>query len=784
VKTVTQGKEWSLRARLMVPVIVLLLIIGVVMEWTQAFISRRQAAALVEHRMQEVAGTTRGRLQERENAEARLARLLAGHRGLPDMILHEDVAALARLLTPLENGLGLGYIAVYDKRGLAIFQMGVQLQIPGIREMVGESLAGWTQSITVTTDRGLAVLASAPVWGSADTVGAIVVGTTIGREALDTLCTITNMELAVVRDGTVTASTTNQSSLLSVLSRVGVGSQERLNRALEPLGYRATILTVGDGGTLVALAAIGDLVEMAHEPRFVALVGFIILGISILLAALFIARGMVEPIEAMVAATRDMESGNYRRRVGPTQIRELNELAGAVNHLAETVERQLAELTYRAQHDPLTGLANRALLNERLAAALSRPGGEDSVAVLALDLDNFKVINDTLGHLAGDRVLEEVAERMRQVLRPGDMAARLGGDEFTILMDQVPSHEEAVQVAEQLAASLRRPVAVEEREVYVSASIGIAFGTPGVDAPDHLLRASDLATYRVKTQGKASYAVFDCSMKAEILERLELEADLRRALDRQEFRLYYQPVVTLATGQVVEFEALLRWQHPRRGLVPPAQFIPLAEETGLIIPIGKWVLFEACRQVQEWQLTAPAAAPITVSVNLSARQLHDPALVETVRTALAETGLDPRHLRLEITESVMMRDVDAAVETLRQLRELGVQLAVDDFGQGYSSLGYLKRFPVDVLKIDRAFVERLALDPQDVAIVDAMITLARRLHMGVTGEGIETGEQLEQLRRLGCDRGQGYYFSRPLPSEAVVALLAHSQPVVNQQNIH
>ncbi|MGH2366569.1 MAG: putative bifunctional diguanylate cyclase/phosphodiesterase [Chloroflexota bacterium] len=436
-------------------------------------------------------------------------------------------------------------------------------------------------------------------------------------------------------------------------------------------------------------------------------------------------------------------------------------------------ERELAQLAF---HDPLSGLPNRALFLDRLERALARAERHHRpVAVLFLDVDNFKVVNDSLGHGVGDQLLVTVAERIQTCLRAEDTAARLGGDEFTVLLEDVTAGHEAEAVAERIAATLQVPIVLQGREVVVTASIGIAFSAPGRDRPDGLLRHADLAMYRAKTAGKARWAVFDQSMNDAAVERLELETDLRRALDREEFRVYYQPITHLGSRRITEVEALVRWEHPQRGLVSPAQFIPVAEETGLIVPLGQWVLEEACRQTRIWHRECPAQpgeAPLTVSVNLSARQFQHPELVEDIARVLDETGIDSRSLKLEITESVVMANADAAVLTLHRLKDLGVQLAIDDFGTGYSSLSYLKRFPVDTLKIDRSFVDRLGQNPQDTAIVQSVVALAKTLRLSLTAEGVETAEQLGHLQELGCDRGQGYYFARPLPAVQVVTLLA------------
>ena len=435
-------------------------------------------------------------------------------------------------------------------------------------------------------------------------------------------------------------------------------------------------------------------------------------------------------------------------------------------------ERELSRLAFS---DTLTGLPNRALLTDRLSHALARADRSGSkVAVLFLDLDRFKVVNDSLGHAAGDRLLVEIAERISSCLRPGDTAARLGGDEFTVLLEDIDTERQAVDVAERIAAALRKPVTLDGREVFVSSSIGISLSAQQGIGPDGLLRNADLALYRAKAEGRSRFAVFDPTMEETALERLEMETDLRHALERDELRVYFQPVVDLRAGTIPEVEALARWDRPGFGIVSPTAFIPVAEETGLIVQIGQWVLEEACRWGQKWQTCS--AQPLVVSVNLSARQFQHPNLLADIKRCVDETGFDPRLLKLEITESVVMQDAEATIETLLAVKALGIRVSIDDFGTGYSSLSYLKRLPVDTLKIDRSFVNGLGQDTQDTAIVDSVVALARTLQLSVTGEGIETAAQAKHLRRLGCDRGQGFLFARPLPPEEVQRLLEEAAP--------
>jgi diguanylate cyclase (GGDEF)-like protein/PAS domain S-box-containing protein len=445
----------------------------------------------------------------------------------------------------------------------------------------------------------------------------------------------------------------------------------------------------------------------------------------------------------------------------------------------DITERKMLEeqLKDQAFHDALTHLPNRALFMDRLGQALARArrvGG--FLAVLFLDLDNFKVVNDSLGHKIGDQLLKAVGERLVACLRASDTVARLGGDEFTVLAEGVRRMEDATDLAVRIAAVLTKPFTLEGHEVFLNTSVGIAVSGGDEPAGD-VLRNADLAMYQAKNGGKARYAVYEPAFNRRIWARLQSETELRRALEKNELVVYYQPVVELETGEIVEMEALVRWQHPERGLVPPGEFISLAEESGLILPLGQWVLHEACRQVREWQQEVPRAAELMVSVNLSPRQFKHPQLLDDIKRAVEDTGLAPHCLKLEITESVGLDNTDATVNTLKGLKAAGIHIAIDDFGTGYSALSYLKHYPIDSLKLDRSFVSGLGHNLEDTAIIHAVMAFARILNLKVIAEGIETAEQLAQLRDFGCIWGQGYFFAKPLPAAAAFKLL-REQPIL------
>ena len=464
--------------------------------------------------------------------------------------------------------------------------------------------------------------------------------------------------------------------------------------------------------------------------------------------------------------------GSPDRTFGTREIAALSRFAQLASialdnaHLFETAQRG-------ALYDPITGLPNRDLLTDRVSHSLTwtRPGDSEPIALILLDLDRFKVINESLGHAVGDTLLVGVGERLQRCLRPGDTVARFGGDEFAVILDGIGGVEEAHRTADRILAELREPFLLGGRDWYVNASMGIAMAWPGLGTPGDVFREAEVALVRAKASPGPRYVLFEPEMSAATLERVELENDLRRALDRDELRLHYQPIVDLATDRIVGLEALVRWEHPTRGLIPPLTFIPVAEETGLIVPIGRWVLETACRQARRWQDAFPES-PLVMSVNLSVHQVSHPSLVDDIRATLEASGLPANRLELEITESVLLDEGEASAIALRAIRELGVGLVLDDFGTGYSSLSYLRRLKLDTIKIDRSFVAGIDDDNSNLPIVKAVIALAHGLGIDVVAEGIETIGQLDRLRGLVCDRGQGYWFARPQPPEALTALLA------------
>ena len=449
------------------------------------------------------------------------------------------------------------------------------------------------------------------------------------------------------------------------------------------------------------------------------------------------------------------------------------------NQIVDISDRKRIEkqLFHDAFHDGLTGLPNRALFMDRLGQALKRnlQGENQLFAVLFLDLDRFKVVNESVGHLLGDKLLISLARRLEDCVHPADTVARLGGDEFSILLENLKEQQQAIKVAEIISQKLKKPFNLDGYELFTTVSIGIAFCNQDYQQPEDLLRDADLSMYHAKDQGKARYAIFDTSMHKLAIRRLQLESELRLGIKNQEFQLYYQPITSLVTGKLSGFEALVRWLHPENGLISPAEFIPIAEETGLIIPIGNWVLREACHQLSVWHEKFPAHPPLKISINLSGKEITEPDLLEKIDQILAETGISGRQIKLEITESILIDNLEVATNILSELRKRDIQLSIDDFGTGYSSLSYLHRFPVNTLKIDQSFVKQMQAKDYNSEIVRAIITLAHILNMDVIAEGIETTSQLAELKLLKCEQGQGYLFSKPL-SKVEAEILIRKSP--------
>jgi diguanylate cyclase (GGDEF)-like protein/PAS domain S-box-containing protein len=438
--------------------------------------------------------------------------------------------------------------------------------------------------------------------------------------------------------------------------------------------------------------------------------------------------------------------------------------------LAEAeLERRAEIIRYQAAHDPLTSLPNRVLFQDCLTEALARPDAQ--VAVVLLDIDNFKLVNDSLGHSAGDELLMKIAPRLQTALRPGDTIARLGGDEFVVLLERIPDERSAARVAERIVSAFELPFELSAGEHFAKASLGVAIAGAEGSLPVSLIRDADAAMYQAKARGRGRFEIFDRAMRARTVERLSVENDLRRALARNELRVSYQPIVSLHDGSIASVEALLRWEHPQRGLLLPAEFIPVAEESGMIEPIGRWVLEAACNQAARWHAARPDSRPLGIAVNLSVRQFTQCDLQATIAQTLAVAGIEPSSLYLEITESVLLEEPKGVSDTIRRVAQLGVRFVLDDFGTGYSSLAYLSELPIDGLKVDQSFVHALGRDARSTAITTAIVRMAQALSIEVIAEGVENTRQLNTLSALGCELGQGFYFHQPLTAQAISELL-------------
>jgi diguanylate cyclase (GGDEF)-like protein len=543
---------------------------------------------------------------------------------------------------------------------------------------------------------------------------------------------------------------------LVILAQVGLTPEVLAEMGREPASRGASAQSVADD----------HLVVIPDYPRFDgALAALVRDGIQVAMAAPVRETGQV--VGSLTVASR--QAG---RVFTPA---EQDTLVAFAEHasLALTDSKMAAAMQHQVLHDALTDLPNRTLFLDRLEHALARARREPGsiTGVLFIDLDRFKNVNDSLGHEAGDQLLIQLGRRLRGSIREVDTPARLSGDEFAVLVEGVAELNDVITVAQRIRDALSQPVTVGGNEIFSNPSIGVATSNDGREAASELLRNADTAMYRAKETGTRPCVVFEPTMHAAVMRRLELDADLARAVERNEFELHYQPVVVLEGETIAGAEALVRWRHPTKGLIPPAEFIGVAEETGQIVPLGRWVLQEAIRQAAEWQATLPGQGAFSLSVNVSARQLQDPAMLGQLTRMLYETGFNPAHLVLEITESVLMRDMAGTVGRLRELKQLGLQLAIDDFGTGYSSLGYLRQFPVDILKIDRSFIEDIAAETEQSAVARAIIGLSDALHLTTVAEGIETADQLLLLRALGCKLGQGYYFARPLLATGFAQLL-------------
>jgi len=734
----------------------------------------RQSQALVQDRADLELATVHDQLGEWNKTMSVSGELIAANtrvvQAMQAYVDDVDPGPAAQAVVPLKSRLELGFVAVHSTSGPAFLALGDADGIDAAA-MVASARAGVSISSTRLGDHGLVAAAAVPVKGTTGILGVLVVGRSLDEQELSDITAGHDLDLVVRNDGRILTtssphSATDRSELVHGASRaeISLAGEAHLVQATE----------VG-GAEVLALVSIQDVrreMTLRRWARLAVGLGALSLfgGIAFLRTRLILGS-----LAGMAHLAGRMAAGEYDRRVAPVRTLELDELGVAINGLSGEIQSRIDQLVRQARRDSLTGLPNRVVLRERVASALSGSAGH-TCGVAFIDLDDFKHINDSLGHHAGDQLIVAVADILRSCMRFEDLAVRLGGDEFAILVDET-DRDGVEALGERLLAALAAPVMIAGHRTVPSASIGIALGrASGRGDVEELLRNADLAMYQAKRQGKRAYVIYHPDMHAAMLDRLELAADLGRALDAGELSLHYQPLIDLRTGAITGAEALLRWQHPTRGSVPPTVFIPLAEETGLIDTIGLWALGTACRQVQQWRMDV--YPQLEVSVNVSAHQLRSPTIVADVEAVLAGTRLPARCLTLEITESLLLRH-DLVGDLLRAIRALGVRLAIDDFGTGYSSLAYLQRFPVDTIKIDRSFVSPLADPSADALLVGSIIDIARALGADTVGEGIECEEQELCLRSLGCVLGQGYHLGRPMPVADFEALLAvRARPLV------
>ena len=559
-------------------------------------------------------------------------------------------------------------------------------------------------------------------------------------------------------------------ALVQYFSNTGISAIGLALKTGEPIWFTWQTHYLWTSITYLAGAAVAAASSKSIEKASLVI---LIVGAPVIAIVYFTYHKYLDEIKATSAQAEQAE--RERAEEAERHVEELNRHIAEQERISIQLQESKDHFRHAAFHDALTDLPNRALLAENLKFVMERARQHEDYqfAVLFLDLDRFKNVNDSLGHSIGDQLLIAMARRLESCTREVDMVARLGGDEFAILLDGIPNSAEATNMARRIQEKLQSPFNLSRHEVFTSTSIGIALSSTGYDHPENMLRDADTAMYRAKAQGKACYEVFDKGMHTHAVYVLQMENDLRRALDREELRVYYQPIVSLENGQLAGFEALIRWQHPERGFINPADFIPLAEDTGLIVPLGLWILRKACQQLSKWQWQSPANRSLFMSVNLSSKQVAQAGLVDQIRDILKETHVEARHLKLEITESAVMDNAETAVQLLKRLKGLGVQLSIDDFGTGYSSLGYLHRFPVNTLKIDRSFVGRIGEADENFEIVRTIVSLADNMGMEVVAEGVETLSQLMQLRNLKCQYGQGYLFSRPVDADSVNTWISH-----------
>ncbi len=737
-------------------------------------------------------------LEDRAAAAAAVTRLVTE---LPIFRAHMTDARLAADLTTIHamadgyrRQLGAQFCVVTSRAGAWLGSPGWPSAEPHdtVRAAIEPATSGHSTRTVVSIQHRLYLVVSEPARFADEVLGTMTVGYALDDAVAEELSATTRCEVTLANGAHVSGSSLPQAERAELARDLagrlrGTGAPVRVRSLGEARYIEGVFPLFRDDASrnenrLILLQDWTPTQQFVDELRRQFLRAGAAIFVLALAGGIALSRRMSRPLREIAAAAGDIAAGNWDRRVPVGGGAEASTMATAFNEMSSSLRAAQERLLHDALHDQLTQLPNRALFMERLQRAIgARARHADWLfAVLFIDLDRFKTINDSLGHPAGDALLLEIARRLAGAIRRDDTVsrpgaapgsdttlARMGGDEFTLLVEGIRDPSDAVRIAERIQAALAVPITLEGQEVFTSASIGIAVSTSFHASADDVVRDADLAMYRAKASGGDQCAVFDATMHQHAVKRLQLETDLRKAIDRGELRLHYQPIVRLSDQRVVGFEALIRWQHPERGLLSPAAFLDVAQDAGLLTRIDRWVLAEACAQARGWTPAAPGDPPISVSVNISAQGFGQADIVRQIEQVLRESGLDPARLRLEITESAAMADAERARAVLAELKALGVRLSLDDFGTGYSSLSYLQRFPVDTLKIDRSFV--IGMDDNDECrqIVGTILHLARTLKLDVVAEGTETTAQVGYLARLECGFGQGFYFSKPIPAELI-----------------
>jgi diguanylate cyclase (GGDEF)-like protein len=745
-------------------------------------------------------------LEARAESSAALTRLITelpvfrAHVSDPRVV--RDAHTMDEMTDRYRRQLGAAFCVVTDRNGESISRPGwpeARASPASLDEAIAASLDGSAQRRIVTMGHQLFLVVIEPIRFADEVLGAMAVAHALDDAVADEMAKAASIQVNLVTGVRLSGSSLDAHGRAELERMLLEGDEFQDSRGVSPklrdLGrdrYVEGIFPLSEHASADPSARLVLLEDWRPTREFLAALRRQIAGAAGVIFVLALAGAVVfsrrtsRPVREIAVAARDIAAGNWARQVPVCGSAEAVTMAEAFNAMSASLRATQERLLHDAFHDPLTHLPNRALFMDRLHRAFTRRSRypDYTFAVLFIDLDRFKTVNDSIGHPAGDKLLLEIAERLTSALRdmdtvaradrdtgtPRNTLARVGGDEFTILLEELTEAGDAVRIAERLQRAVSVPISLAGQEVFTSASIGITVASASHRSGDDLIRDADIAMYRAKTAGGACAAIFDASMHQRIVQQMQLETDLRHAIERGEFRLHYEPIVELHTARIIGYEALLRWQHREQGLLSPTVFLQVAEETGLMPQIDEWVLHQACRDASWWQTALPFGAGLSVSVNVSASGFSQPDFVSRVGKALRESGLRPRDLRLEVTESAAMREAERSTAIMTELRELGVRISLDDFGTGYSSLSYLQRFPVDTLKIDRSFVLGLSRNDENREIVRTIVNLGRTLKLDVIAEGTETADQIAYLDNLQCGFGQGYFFSRPVPVEELGSL--------------